>query len=104
MPDGMLRSFGIARRRPLRRVTPFARSMTARTLRAATSMTTSWPENSQLASMRVSSAVKSAWLIPLQGMGSEYRRRMVCGLRKSSRFSRSAITRAERPSGLKYRL
>src|SRR5260370_38098108 len=44
------------------------------------------------------------WLTPEQGTPIEYRRRIVCGSRKSIRSSASAITSAYFPSGVKYRL
>src|SRR5450759_2959468 len=48
---------------------------------------------------------KSAWFTPAQfGVGIEYCSAMLCGSRKSSRFSASATTIADLPSGVKYML
>ena len=68
------------------------------------SMYSSCALNSQLATAKRPSAVKSMWLTPAQGTPIEDRSRIVRGSRKSMRLSVSAITRAFLPSGVKYRL
>ena len=63
------------------------------------------PWNSHVKIAKRPSMEKSAWLMPAHsGTASELCNAIVRGSRKSSRFSASATTMAERPSGEKYML
>src|SRR6476620_11317886 len=75
------------------------RSMTERMAVTSASRTSSCPVNSQLIRMLVRSALKSAWLMPRHGTGTERLSAMVVGSRTSMRLSRSAMTSASEPSG-----
>ena len=77
------------------------RSTTLRIRVALRSTTRSLPLNSHVATKKDWSAEKSAWLRPSQGTCSDRFRAIVCGSRTSIRCSRSAITSAWAPSGVK---
>ena len=90
MPGGVAPGVGI-----------WLRSMVLISLVASASTTMRSPLNSQVTTIVVRSALKSAWLTPPHGSGSRRTSCMVWASRTTIACSRSAMVRAYLPSGEK---